>query len=169
MEDNKKEVAPAEVSPIDWKSSFSSHPFLTIYTKTPIVYRIVCESLSDDGETLTIIPCLNFSIDDMLNVLEGCLKSGSNFRAELKEYYGDKVQNLNTIKCAFNGIWAVITDQITAWESKLNWLRDGLRAGYKSQVIHLTIEERTALESDDAMKDLIHKYRKELLYREELL
>ena len=158
-----KKVIPTEVAPIDWKESFESHPFVIIHTQTPIVYRIACGCMSDNGRILTIVPSVNFSIDDMLNVLNGCLLKESNFRTVLQEYYGDKAQNLTQIQCDFNGIEVVINEQITAWEAKLKWLRNGLNAGYKNMAIHLTMEERAALESDDAMKEIIHRYRKELL------
>lgn len=164
MYNETKKVIPTKVTPIDWKSSFSSHPFIIIYTKTPIVYRITCKSLSDDGKNLTIVPAANFNIDTMLNVLEGCLLKESNFREALEEYYGYKVQNLTQIKCDFNGIEVVIDKQMTAWEAKLKWLRDGLNAGYKNLAIHMTIDEITALESeDDDIKKIIHRYREELL------
>jgi hypothetical protein len=119
--------------------------------------------MSDDGGILTIVPSINFNIDDMLNVLEGCLQRDSNFRTVLQDYYGNRAQKLTQIKCNFNGIEVVINDQRTAWETKLKWLRDGLNAGYKNIAIHLTTEERTALEHDNVMKELIHRYRKELL------
>lgn len=148
---------------IDWKESFKSHPHVIIYTQIPIVYRIACKCMSDDGGILTIVPSINFNIDDMLNVLEGCLQRDSNFRTVLQDYYGNRAQKLTQIKCNFNGIEVVINDQRTAWETKLKWLRDGLNAGYKNIAIHLTTEERTALEHDNVMKELIHRYRKELL------
>lgn len=163
MDNKKKGKVPTKVSPIDWKSSFSSHPFIIIHTVAPFKYRIACGRMSGDGEILTILPSLNFSIDDMLNILEGCLLEESNFRAELKEYYGDMAQNLTRIECDFNGIKVVITKQMTAFEAKLKWLRDGLNAGYKNIAIHLTTEERTALESEAPMKEIIHRYRQELL------
>lgn len=159
---NGKTITPTKVSPIDWKTSFEFHPLVIMYTLTPIKYRIACKCLSDEGE-LTIVPSLNFGIDEMLYVLEGCLLKESNFRGVLKEYYGDKAQNLTQIKCDFNGIKVVINDQMTAWEAKLKWLRDGLNAGHKNMAIHLTTEERTALEKEEAMKEIIHRYREELL------
>lgn len=158
-----KKVIPTKVAPIDWKESFESHPFVIIHTQTPIVYRITCGCMSDDGGILTIVPSINFSIDDMLNVLEGCLQRDSNFRTVLQDYYGNRAQKLTQIKCDFNGIEVVINDQMTAWEAKLKWLRDGLNAGHKNMAIHLTTEERTALEAEEAMKDIIHRYRSELL------
>lgn len=159
---NNKTKKATQVSPIDWKSSFSSHPFIIIYTFEPIKYRIACRCMSDDGETLTIFPSLSFNIDDMLNVLEGCLLKESNFRTALEEYYGYKAQNLRQFKFDFNGIDVVINDQMTAWDAKLKWLRDGINAGYKNLVIHMSAEERTALESENDMKEIMDRYRREM-------
>ena len=85
------------------------------------MYRIACGRMSDDGEILTIVPSISFSIDDMLNLLEGCLLKKSNFRTVLQEYYGNKAQNLTQIKCEFSGIVVVINNQTTAWDAKLKW------------------------------------------------
>lgn len=160
---NKKEIAtPTNVSPINWRESFSYYPCIIINAKAPIKYRIICRDMSDDGGILTIQPSLNGTIDEMLKVLEGCLMKESNFRKALEEYYGSKARFLNQIKCDFNGIQVVINDQMSAWDSKQNWLRDGLNAGYKNMVIQMTLEEKAALEEDAAMKEIIARYRKEL-------
>lgn len=124
MNSKTTKTVATNVSPIDWKSSFSSYPFIIIDALEPIKYRIACRHLSDDGGTLTILPSLSSNIDDMLNVLEGCLLKESNFRAVLKEYYGDRAQKLNQFKCDFNGIEVVIDNQMTALEAKLKWLRE---------------------------------------------
>ena len=147
MNNETTKAVSTNVSPIDWKSSFSSYPFIIINALEPIKYRITCICLSDDGMTPTILPFLSSTIDDMLNVLEGCLLKESNFRTVLKEYYGDIAQNLNKFKCDFNGIEVVIDNQMTAWEAKLNWLRDGINSGYKNLVIYMSSEERAALEN----------------------
>lgn len=162
MNDKVKKVTPTKVSPIDWKSSFSSHPFVIIQAVAPFEYRIACGNMTDDGSTLTILPSLSFDIDDMLKILEGCLQKESNFRTELQEYYGEDAQKLNQIKCDFNGIEVVINEQMTAQEAKLNWLRDGLNAGYKNLVLRMTSEEREILEREYAMKEMINKYRREM-------
>ena len=159
---NNKTKKATKVSPIDWKESFSSYPFVIICTLEPIKYRIACGCMSDDGETLTICPSLSYNIDDMLKVLEGCLLKESNFRTVLKEYYGDEAQNLRQFKCNFNGIEVVIDDQMTAWDAKLKWLRDGIIAGYKNLVIYMSTDERTALESEDAIKEIMDRYRREM-------
>lgn len=160
MTENDKRVTI--VSPIDWKKSFSSHPFIIVNSVQPIEYRIACKELSDDGRCLTIFPSLNGSIDEMLEVLEGCLAENSNFRTVLEEYYGKKIQNMTRIKCVFNGIKVTITRMMTAEEAKLNWLRDGLKSGYKGMVTRLTLHEKAELEREPGMKELISKYKEEM-------
>lgn len=172
MKDKTKKVAPTKVTPtdvtptivfpIDWKRSFLSHPLVIIRAWEPFKYRIACRHMSDDGGTLTIVPALSTSIDDTLKIMEGCLQKESNFRTVLQEYYGDSAQKLSKIQFDFNGIEVAITEQMTAKEAKLKWLRDGLNAGYKNMVTHLTSEEIKVLESEEGMKELMDKYRREL-------
>jgi len=144
---------------INWKESFLSRPLIIVNAIEPIKYRIACADMSDNGENLTIVPSLTGTIDDMLEVLEGCLKKESNFRLVLKEYYGDKAENLRKFECDFNGINVAISEEMSAWDAKLKWLRDALNAGYQSVAVHLTTKERVELEKDTAMKEIIRRYR----------
>ncbi len=150
------------VSSINWKESFSSHPFIIVYAWEPIRYRIACCELSNDGKCLTILPSLNGTIDDMLRVLEGCFMEDSNFRSVLEEYYGKDIWQLTEVTCDFNGINVSISKEMTAEEAKLQWLKDSLLAGYKNLAIQLTPREKVELERDPKMRDLIQKYRSEL-------
>lgn len=160
MYGDKKEVTT--VAPINWKESFSFHPFIIVNALQPIEYKIACIELNDNGETLTILPSLIATIDDMLKVLEGCLMEESNFRTVLKEYYGEEILNLKQISCDFNGIKVTITQEMSAHEAKIQWLKDGLNAGYKNFVIHLTPQEKAELESDSDMCELMRRYKEEL-------
>ncbi len=132
------------VSPINWKESFLSHPLIIVDVTTPTYYgyRINCKDLSDDGTSLTVFPSL-CDIDEILEILAECLQENSNFRAMLKEYYGDEIFNLTQIEFYFSDILVVITQQMTVEEAKLNWLRDCIKAGYKG--LKMTPAERSAL------------------------
>lgn len=169
MKQLNQKAIPTTVAPIDWKRSFSFYPHIIIPARNPIEYPILCMEMSDGGKTLTILPALGIGIDEMLNVLEGCLMRESNFRTALAEYYGDEANNLTTIKADFNGIQVVIDDQMTAWEAKLSWLRAELEAGYAT--ICMTSDERAALERESAIKEKLSQYKLEgasLLEREVL-
>lgn len=160
MNENKKKVT--NVSPIDWKESFFFHPLIIVNAFGPIPYRIACYKLSDDGECLTILPSLNGTIDDMLQVLEGCLMEESNFCTVLEDCYGKEIRKLTQINCNFNGIEVTITKEMGAEEAKLQWLRDGLNAGHKNLVLQMTSHEKAELERDPAMRKIIREYKKEL-------
>lgn len=158
----KKNTTVTNVSPINWKESFSSYPFIIVYSLEPIRYRIACCELSNDGKCLKILPSLNGTIDDMLQVFEGCLNERSNFRSVLEEYYGKDIWQLTEVTCDFNGINVSISKEMTAEEAKLQWLKNSLLAGYKNTTIHLTPREKGKLERNQTIRDLIQKYRSEL-------
>lgn len=133
-----------------------------VYSLEPIRYRIVCCELSNDGKCLNILPSLNATIDDMLQVFEGCLNEQSNFRSVLEEYYGKDIWQLTEVTCDFNGINVSISKGMTAEEAKLQWLKNSLLAGYKNTEIHLTPRKKGELERNQTIRDLIQKYRSEL-------
>ncbi len=136
-----------KVSKIDWRRSYFVYPFIVINILLPIEYQkyqLLCKDLN--GSTLQILPDLDFYIDEMLDVLAGCLLPTSNFREVLEEYYGEDARKLKEVQCDFNGIKVVINDQMTAKEAKLNWLRDGLKAGYKNMAVCLSREDEVILE-----------------------
>lgn len=148
-----KHTPNTTVLPIDWKESFSYHPYIVIHSETS-QYRIICKSLSDNGETLTILPSLSGSIDDMLHTLEGCLNEESNFRQVLKEYYGPSSEKLKAFSCDFNGINLTLEKGMTAMEAKLIWLKNALTAGYHNLLFYMSAHELEALRNDPCMESI---------------
>lgn len=137
------------VNPIDWKESFSSHPFIIVNAVDPIRYRIVCHKLSDDGAKLAVLPSLFKTIDDFLMVMEGCLDDESNFSKVLEEYYGKEIRNLSMIEYDFNGIVEIFEKGMTAKQAKLMWIKDALEKGYAGVAAHLTDQEIEDLKKED--------------------